>query len=103
MEWLTALALVSIVTGITITAVVLVAVRALRRTLQDGALRQAHQIKRLVETVALLNQQQRDAQARIQVLADANRRLGEELVTLYQRVGEGDGPSRQATVSRLLN
>jgi len=103
MEWLTALAIVSIVTGVTIATVVLLAVRTLRRTLQDGALRQAHQIKRLVETVSLLNQQQQNAQARIQVLVDANRRLGEELVTLYERMGDGDGPSRPASSTRLLN
>ena len=87
MEWLSALAIVTIVTGITITTVVLLAVRSLRRTLNDGALRQAHQIRRLVETVTLLNQQQQTAQAKIQGLVDANRRMGEELTALYERVG----------------
>ena len=103
MEWLTALAIVSIVTGITLTAVVLLAVRALRRTLADGAVRQSHQIKRLLETVSLLNRQQQLAEAKMQVLVDANRRLGEEMVALYERVGEGEGPSRPAGAPRLLN
>ena len=103
MEWLTAFAIIAMVTGITITVVVLLAVRSLRRTLNESALRQAHQIKRLVETVALLNQQQQSAQSKIQVLAEANRRLGEELVALYERVGEGDGGVRVSSAPRLLN
>ncbi len=103
MEWLTALALVAIVTGITITVVVLMAVRTLRRTLDDGALRQGHQIKRLVETVSLLNQQQQSAQTKIQVLVEANRRLGEEVTALYERVGESEGGVRRTVTPRLLN
>ncbi len=103
MEWLTALAVVAIVAGITISVVVLLAVRALRRTLNDGALRQAHQIKRLVETVTLLNQQQQSAQAKIQALAATNHRLGEELTALYERMGETEGGQRPAHAPRLLN
>lgn len=103
MEWLGALAIISIVTGLTMTGVVLLVVRTLRRTLQEGTVRQAQQIKRLGEMVNALNQQQQSAQARIQVLADANRRLGEELIALYERMGEGETPSRPAGASRLLN
>jgi cell division protein FtsB len=103
MEWLSALALVAIVTGVTLCVVVLLAVRALRRSLGEGVVRQAHQIKRLVEAVSVLNQQQQSAHARIQVLADANRRLGEELVALYERVGESDGTPRPSGAPRVLN
>ncbi len=103
MEWLTALALVAIVTGITITVVVLLAVRTLRRSLDDGTLRQAHQIKRLVETVTLLNQQQQNAQVKIQSLIEANRRLGEEVTALYERIGESEGGVRRTITPRLLN
>ncbi len=104
MEWLTALAIVAIVAGTTIAVVVLLAVRALRRSLNDGALRQAHQIKRLVETVASLNQQQQSAQTKIQVLAEATRRQSEELAALYERIGEGDGGLRASGARpRLLN
>ena len=103
MEWVTTLAFVALVTGITITVVVLLAVRTLRRTLDEGALRQAHQIKTLVEAVTTLNQQQQNAQAKIQGLLEANRRLGQEVVALYERFGEGDGPTRPTTTPRLLN
>ncbi|MEI8395329.1 MAG: hypothetical protein WCF85_11370 [Rhodospirillaceae bacterium] len=103
MQWLTALALITIVSGITISVVVLLAVRALRRTLNEGALQQAHQIKRLVESVAQLHRQQESARTKIQVLVEANRRLADELALLYERVGEGDGISRSPGVPRLLN
>jgi FtsZ-binding cell division protein ZapB len=83
--------------------VVLLAVRTLRRSLDDGALRQAHQIKRLVETVTLLSQQQQSAQTRIQSLAEANRRLGEEVTALYERIGDGEGGGRSSGTPRLLN
>ena len=83
--------------------VVLLAVRTLRRALDDAALRQTHQIKRLVETVALLNQQQQKAQVKIQGLVEANRRLGDEVTALYERVGESDGGGRPSGASRLLN
>ena len=103
MEWLGALAIVSIVSGATIAIVVLLAVRSLRATLNEGALRQAQQIKRLIETVALLNQQQQSAHQKIQVLAEANRQLGEELAALYERMGEGEGEPEPPAAQRLLN
>ncbi len=101
MEWLGALAVVSIVSGITIAVVVLLAVRSLRVTLNDGALRQTQQIKRLIETVTLLNQQQQSAHQKIQLLAETNHQLGEELAALYERMGEGEPAS--APTPRLLN
>ena len=101
MEWLGALAVVSIVSGITIAVVVLLAVRSLRGTLNEGALRQAQQIKRLIETVTLLNQQQQSAHQKIQLLAETNRQLGEELSALYERVGEVE--PEPETTPRLLN
>jgi DNA anti-recombination protein RmuC len=103
MEWVTTLAFVALVTGITITVVVLLAVRTLRRTLDEGTLRQAHQIKTLVEAVTTLNQQQQNAQAKIQGLLEANRRLSQEVTALYERFGESDGPTRPTTTPRLLN
>ncbi len=101
MGWLGALAVVSIVSGTTIAVVVLLAVRSLRTTLNEGALRQAQQIKRLVETVTLLNQQQQNAHQKIQLLAETNQRLGEELAALYERIGEGE-PTSPPT-QRYLN
>ena len=101
MEWLGALAVVSIVSGVTITIVVLLAVRSLRRTLNEGSLRQAQQIKRLVETVTLLNQQQQSAHQKIQLLAETNRQLGEEMTALYERMGES--APEAPTPQRFLN
>jgi len=98
MSWLVGLAIFTMVTGVTLTLVGLMAVRSLRRTLLDGALRQAQQIRRLVETVSVLHQQQQNTQARVQLLAEANRKLTEELAVLSEQVGEGTvrmrGPSR---------
>ena len=101
MGWLEALAIISIVSGITFTVVVLLAVRTLRRSLDEGGLRQAQQIKRLIETVTLLNQQQQSAHQKIQLLAETNRRLGVEVTALYERMGEG-APEALPT-QRLLN
>ena len=101
MNWLAAVAIVCIVSGVTIAVVVLQAVRSLRRTLNDGVLRQAQQIKRLIETVTLLNQQQQSAHQKIQLLADTNRQLGEEMAALYERMGES--PPDVPMAQRLLN
>lgn len=103
MDWLTALAIVTIASGVTIAAVVLLAVRALRRTLNDTAIRQSQQMRRLLETVATLSQQQQGAQQRILVLTEANRRLAEEMTALYERMGDGDAPGRTISAPRLLN
>ena len=101
MGWLEALAIISIVSGITFTVVVLLAVRSLRRSLDEGGVRQAQQIKRLIETVTLLNQQQQSAHQKIQLLAETNRRLGEEVTALYERMGEG--VPEVLSTQRLLN
>jgi len=93
MSWTTALAIVAIAAGATLSVIVLLAIGSLRRSLNDGTVRQAQQIKRLVETVAVLHQQQQNANARIQLLAEANRKLTEELSALVERVGEGSGVS----------
>ena len=106
MEWLTALAVVTIVAGITITVVVLLAVRALRHSLQENALRQAQQLRRLAESVAALHQQQQSAHQRIQALAEADRRLAQDVVALAERVAdgnEGEVGVGALTVPRLLN
>lgn len=92
MDWVSTLAVAAIVTGVTITAVVLLALAALRRNLDDTVVKQAHQIKRLTEAVNALTQQQQVHQTRIQELLDANRRLS-----------EGDGDGRLGGSARLLH
>lgn len=103
MDWLTGIAVITIVAGITITAVVLVAVCSLRRSLNDAAIRQSQQIRRLVETVAALSRQQQGAQQRILVLTEANRRLADEMAVLYERMGDGEGLGRLISAPRVLN
>ncbi len=100
MEWLAAVAIVSIVSGVTIAVVVLLAVRSLRGSLNDGAVRQSQQIKRLIETVTVLGQQQQSAHQKLQVLAETDRQLGEELTALYERISE-DGAKRPTQPRRL--
>ena len=103
MDWFTALAIVSIVAGVTISVVVLVAVGSIRRSLNEGTLRQAQQVKRLAESVATLTAEQQAAQIRIQTLSDANRRLSEELAALGERLADGDTMRGPGGSARLLH
>lgn len=103
MNWVTALAIVSIAAGVTISVVVLVAVGSIRRSLNEGTARQAQQVKRLAESVAALTADQQAAQLRIQTLADANRRLTEELAALGERLADGDAPRGRGGSARLLH
>ncbi|CAK0779154.1 conserved hypothetical protein [uncultured Gammaproteobacteria bacterium] len=103
MDWISGLAIFTIVAGVTISVVVLLAVRRLRETLAEGAVRQGLQIKRLVETATMLYQQQQIAQERILGLTEANRKFAEELAALGERVADDDGPSRPGGAPRLLH
>lgn len=103
MDWLTALAIVTISAGVTIAVVVLAALGSIRRSLNDGTLRQAQQIKRMADSIGVLGTQLQDAQTRIQVLTEANRRLADELAALGERVGDGDGGPRRGGGARLLH
>lgn len=91
MDWVTALAIVTISAGITISVVVLLAVGSLRRNLNDGSLKQAQQIRRMAESISTLNVQLQTAQARIETLTEANRRLTETVVAIGERVSEDAG------------
>ncbi len=103
MDWVTALAIISIVAGVTISVVVLVAGGSIRRSLNEGALRQTQQVKRLAESVAALTAEQQAAQTRIQTLSDANRRLTEELAALGERLADGDALRGSGGSARLLH
>ncbi|WP_448192050.1 hypothetical protein [Azospirillum sp. sgz301742] len=103
MDWVTALAIVSIVAGVTISVVVLVAVGSIRRSLNEGTLRQAQQVKRLAESVTALTAEQQAAQIRIQTLSDANRRLSEEMAALGERLADGDTLRDPHGSARLLH
>ncbi|PWC53950.1 hypothetical protein [Azospirillum sp. TSO22-1] len=103
MNWVTGLAIVSIVAGVTISVVVLVAVGSIRRSLNEGTVRQAQQVKRLAENVAALTADQQAAQLRIQSLTDSNRRLSEELAALGERLADGDALRGPGGSARLLH
>lgn len=102
MDWVTATAIVTISAGVTISVVVLIAVGSIRRALNDGALRQSQQIKRMADSITSLHVQLQDAQTRIQALTEANRRLAEDLTALGERVGD-DGLKRGGSGARLLH
>jgi len=78
--------------------VVLLAVRSLRRALSESPVRQAEQMRKLVEAVNQLHRQQQHAELRLQMLTDANRRLAADLAALGERIGDGqplaDAPPR---------
>lgn len=101
MDWVTALAVMASVSGLTITVVVLASLSALKRNLDDTVVKQAQQIKRLTEAVGALTQQQQQQQTRIQGLTDANRRLTDELIALAERLGDGDGTRPGGTPRQL--
>lgn len=103
MDWVSALAIVTIVVGLSTTVAVLLALGALRQSFDETTTRQSQQIKRLAENVTTLNQQQQAAQLRIQVLTEANRKLADDLTTIGERISDGDGPSRPAGTPRLLH
>ena len=103
MDWLTGLAIVTIVAGVTISVVVLVAVGSIRRSLNEGTVRQAQQVKRLAETVSALTADQQAAQLRIQSLTESNRRLSEELAALGERLADGDALRGPGGSARLLH
>ncbi|WP_448203141.1 hypothetical protein [Azospirillum sp. sgz302134] len=81
----------------------LAAVGSIRRSLNESLARQAQQNLRLAETVAALNARQQAAQDRIQQLTDANRKLGEELAALGERLGDTDSAPRTTSTARLLH
>ncbi|HYG91298.1 MAG TPA: hypothetical protein VD978_34150 [Azospirillum sp.] len=103
MNWVTALAIVCIVAGVTISLVVLVAVGSIRHSLNEANLRQAQQMKRLAESVAALTAQQQAAQTRIQTLTDANRHLSDKLAALGERLADNEAAHRSGGSARLLH
>ncbi|MCW2237260.1 hypothetical protein [Azospirillum canadense] len=101
--WLSAVSFVALLAGVTISVVVLAAVGSIRRSLNEGTARQSQQVRKLAETVATLNAQQRDAEARIQQLTDANRKLTEEMVALRERLGDAESLPRATGTARILH
>ncbi len=103
MDWLTGFSIVAIVAGVTISVVVLVAVGSIRRSLNEGTVRQSQQIRKLSETVAHLSSQQQAAQLRIQQLTDSNRKLTEEFNALGERLSDADTVQRVSGGVKLLH
>lgn len=103
MDWVTGIAIVCIVAGVTISLVVLVAVGSIRRSLNEGTVRQAQNLKRLAESVAALTADQQAAQLRIQTLTESNRRLSDELAALGERIADGDALRGPGGSARLLH
>ncbi len=103
MDWITALAIVCITAGVTISVVVLVAVGSIRRSLNETSLRHALHIKRLSESIATLTSQQQAAQADIQALSTANRHLSDTVAALNERLADGEVVRRSGGPARLLH
>jgi len=88
MDWLSVTAAVMISAGTTITIIVLFAMGSIRRRVEDGADRQARRIRKLMETVAALDAQLREARERIELLSETDRRLTAVVAALGERMGE---------------
>ncbi|RTR20646.1 hypothetical protein EJ903_11065 [Azospirillum griseum] len=103
MDWFTGFSIVAISTGVTISVVVLIAVGSIRRSLNEGTLRQAQHIRSLSDSVAALTAQQQQAQARIQHLTEAQRRLSDEVNALGERLSDSDAVHRVSGTAKLLH
>jgi len=66
----------------------------LRRGISDASSRQAQSLRTLTDGMATLQRDQREAQAQIQALIRANRKLAEELAKLSARVDDDRTGSR---------
>ncbi|MBB3263875.1 DNA anti-recombination protein RmuC [Azospirillum sp. OGB3] len=102
-DWIWALAIAALLTGATVSVIVLAAVGSIRRSVNEGGARQSQQIRKLAETVATLNVQQQAAEGRIQSLTEANRRLAEEVTALNERLRDADSAPRITGTARLLH
>ncbi|PNR00604.1 hypothetical protein C1S70_00340 [Azospirillum argentinense] len=102
-DWIWALAIAALLTGATVSVIVLAAVGSIRRSVNEGGARQSQQIRKLAETVATLNAQQQAAEGRVQSLTEANRRLAEEVAALNERLRDADSAPRITGTARLLH
>ncbi|CAO3443896.1 hypothetical protein [Azospirillum argentinense] len=102
-DWVWALAIAALLTGATVSVIVLAAVGSIRRSVNEGGARQAQQMRRLAENVAALNAQQQAAEGRIQTLTEANRKLAEEVAALSERLRDADSAPRITGSARLLH
>ncbi|NUB15016.1 hypothetical protein GAY28_21735 [Azospirillum brasilense] len=102
-DWIWALAIAALLTGATVSVIVLAAVGSIRHSVNEGAARQSQQIRKLAETVATLNAQQQAAEGRVQALTEANRKLAEEVAALNERLRDADSAPRITGTARLLH
>ncbi|GAA4251952.1 hypothetical protein GBZ26_15485 [Azospirillum formosense] len=102
-DWIWALAIAALLTGATVSVIVLAAVGSIRRSVNEGGARQSQQMRRLTENIAALNAQQRAADGRIQSLTEANRKLAEEVAALNERLRDADSAPRITGTARLLH
>ncbi|QCO14182.1 hypothetical protein D3869_02450 [Azospirillum brasilense] len=102
-DWVWALAIAALLTGATVSVIVLAAVGSIRRSVNEGGARQAQQMRRLAENVAALNAQQQAAEGRVQALTEANRKLAEEVAALNERLRDADSAPRITGTARLLH
>lgn len=102
-DWIWALAIAALLTGATVSVIVLAAVGSIRRSVNEGDARQSQQMRRLAETVATLNAQQQAAEGRVQSLTEANRKLAEEVAALGERLRDADSAPRITGTARLLH
>ncbi|MGY0710869.1 hypothetical protein [Azospirillum argentinense] len=102
-DWIWALAIAALLTGATVSVIVLAAVGSIRRNVNEGGARQSQQIRRLAENVATLNAQQQAAEGRVQSLTEANRKLAEEVAALNERLRDADSVPRMTGSARLLH
>lgn len=91
MDWLTAATLVFGTAGITIGVTALIAVGALRRSLNEATVRHAAQQRKLAETLVQVNEQLKAARHDYGQLSDAHRQLRDAITSLSESLDDGDG------------
>ncbi|UEM01932.1 DUF1664 domain-containing protein [Skermanella rosea] len=96
MDWLVTLGIAVAAAGTVFVLVIGIAVHDLRghlrRGISDASTRQAKSLRKVTENMATVQKELREAQAQIQSLVRANRRLSNRLAELSARVdAEDDG------------
>lgn len=108
MDWLVTLGIVVVAAGTVFATVIGIAVHDLRghlrRGISDASNRQALSLRKVTDNMAAVQKELREAQAQIEALVRANRRLSGRLAELSARVeADGDGGMMMDDDDRVLH
>ncbi|HYE48652.1 MAG TPA: hypothetical protein VEB20_03605 [Azospirillaceae bacterium] len=76
---------------------------SLRKRMDDTTARQLQTCRSLADNIGHLQRELQEANAQIRTLAQANRRLSEEVDAMGERLADGPGAERAGARARLLH